>query len=53
MVRPMKILSTLVCAALVALFVPACATAPKQPAHGDSCCAAKGKCDAPATKQKH
>ncbi len=45
----MKILSIFVCAAIVALFLPACATAPKQ---AESCCSAKGACETPATKHK-
>jgi hypothetical protein len=50
----MKLLPLLLCLA-VALLLPACAAVPKKEecATGGSCCAAKGKCDAPGKKHKH
>ncbi len=44
----MKLLPALLCAAIIALFTPACATKKQDTA---SCCASKGSCD--ANMKKH
>lgn len=46
----MKHFPALICIAIVALVLPACAAKKKETA---SCCAAKGSCETPVKKHKH